>query len=73
MMDQRHNLSLTCPGEVLAAALASCLDKAIRMIANLKDLKLSRREVHASFGADVRGTLMTTGRPRWISNRASAG
>ena len=30
-----------CPGEILAAALASCLDTAIRMIANLKEIKLS--------------------------------
>lgn len=48
-----------CPGEILAAALASCLDTAIRMIANLKGIELSHLEVQASFGADVRGTLMT--------------
>ncbi|MCD9149035.1 OsmC family protein [Pseudophaeobacter flagellatus] len=48
-----------CPGELLAAALASCLDTAIRMIANLKEIKLSHLEVRVSLGADVRGALMT--------------
>ena len=47
-----------CPGEILAAALASCLDTAIRMIANLKGIDLARLEVQVSLGADVRGTLM---------------
>jgi uncharacterized OsmC-like protein len=47
-----------CPGELLAAALASCLDTAIRMIANLKEIKLSHLEVQVSLGADVRGALM---------------
>ena len=47
-----------CPGEILAAALASCLDTAIRMIANLMGIDLARLEVQVSFGADVRGTLM---------------
>ncbi|WP_341863332.1 OsmC family protein [Gymnodinialimonas sp. 57CJ19] len=48
-----------CPGEILAAALASCLDTAIRMIANLKGIELSHLDVKVSLGADVRGTLMT--------------
>jgi len=48
-----------CPGEILAAALASCLDTAIRMIANLKGIELTHLQVHVRFGADVRGTLMT--------------
>ena len=48
-----------CPGEILAAALASCLDTAIRMIANLKGIKLAGLQVQVSLGADVRGTLMT--------------
>jgi len=48
-----------CPGELLAAALASCLDTAIRMIANLKEIKLSHLEVQVRLGADVRGALMT--------------
>jgi len=46
------------PGEILAAALAGCLDTAIRMIANLMGIDLARLEVQVSFGADVRGTLM---------------
>ncbi len=48
-----------CPGELLAAALASCLDTAIRMIANLKGIELSHLEVRVSLGADVRGALVT--------------
>lgn len=48
-----------CPGELLAAALASCLDTAIRLIANLKGIELSHLEVQVSLGADVRGALMT--------------
>lgn len=48
-----------CPGELLAAAMASCLDTAIRMVANLKGIELKRLEVQASLGADVRGALMT--------------
>lgn len=48
-----------CPGELLAAAIASCLDTAIRMVANLKGIELKHLEVHASLGADVRGALMT--------------
>lgn len=48
-----------CPGEILAASLASCLDTAIRMIANLKSIELAHLEVRVSLGADVRGTLMT--------------
>lgn len=48
-----------CSGEILVAALASCLDTTIRMIANLKGIRLSHREVQVSFDADVRETLMT--------------
>jgi uncharacterized OsmC-like protein len=48
-----------CPGELLAAALASCLDTAIRMVANLKGIELKHLKVHVSLGADVRGALMT--------------
>lgn len=48
-----------CPGELLAAALASCLDTAIRMVANIKGIELKHLEVHVSLGADVRGALMT--------------
>jgi uncharacterized OsmC-like protein len=46
-----------CPGEILAAALGSCLDTSIRMIANLMGVKLAKLEVQVSLGADVRGTL----------------
>jgi len=46
-----------CPGEILAAALASCLDTAIRIIANIMGVKLAKLEVQVSLGADVRGTL----------------
>ena len=48
-----------CPGELLAAALASCLDTAIRMVANIKGIELKHLQVHVSLGADVRGALMT--------------
>lgn len=48
-----------CPGELLAAALASCLDTAIRLVANIKGIELKHLKVHASLGADVRGALMT--------------
>jgi uncharacterized OsmC-like protein len=47
------------PGDILAAALASCFDLVIRMIANLKGIHLTHLKVHVSFGVDVRGTLMT--------------
>lgn len=47
-----------CPGEILAAALASCLDTAIRLIANLKGVTLTELSVRATLGADVRGALM---------------
>lgn len=47
-----------CPGEILAAALASCLDTAIRMIANLKQIELAELSVKVALGADVRGTMM---------------
>lgn len=48
-----------CPGELLAAAMASCLDTAIRMIANLKGIELKHLAVHVRLGVDVRGALMT--------------
>jgi len=47
-----------CPGDILAAALASCFDTAIRMIATLKGIPLTHLSVSASLTADVRGTLM---------------
>lgn len=47
-----------CPGEILAAALASCLDSAIRMIANLMQIELTELSVEVALGADVRGTML---------------
>jgi len=49
----------SCPGELLATALVSCLDTAIRMIADLKEIKPSRLEVQVGLGADMHGALMT--------------
>ena len=46
------------PGEVLAAALASCLDGSIRIIANLMGVHLAGLEVAVAARVDVRGTLM---------------
>ncbi len=45
------------PGEVLTAAIASCLDSAIRMIANIQGIPLTHLEVKANAMVDVRGTL----------------
>jgi len=48
------------PGELLAAALASCLDSTLRIIANRLDIKLRRLSVTATGQVDVRGTLMVS-------------
>jgi uncharacterized OsmC-like protein len=45
------------PGELLSAALSSCLDSTIRIIANRLSIKLQRLSVVVSTEADVRGTL----------------
>ena len=45
------------PGEILAAAIASCLDTAVRMIANLMSIELTHLDVVVDLGVDVRGTL----------------
>lgn len=45
------------PGEILAAAIASCLDSAVRMIANLMGIELKHLDVVVDLGVDVRGTL----------------
>jgi uncharacterized OsmC-like protein len=45
------------PGEILAAAIASCLDSAIRMITNLMNIELAHLDVVVDLGVDVRGTL----------------
>ena len=46
------------PGDILAAALASCLDSTIRVIANRIGVKLESLEVEVHAQADVRGTLL---------------
>lgn len=46
------------PGEILAAALAACLDSTVRIIANLTEVRITHLEVAVDFKVDVRGTLM---------------
>jgi uncharacterized OsmC-like protein len=46
------------PGDMLCAALASCLDSTIRMIANRLGVRLTRLEVDVTADVDVRGALM---------------
>ena len=46
------------PGELLCAALASCLDSTIRIIANRLGIGLQLLEVSAQGEVDVRGTLL---------------
>jgi uncharacterized OsmC-like protein len=45
------------PGDLLCAALAACQDGAIRMIADLLGVELTRLEVEVSGALDVRGCL----------------
>ena len=45
------------PGEIFAAAIASCLDSATRMIANRLDIRLEHLQVIVKLRVDVRGTL----------------
>lgn len=45
------------PGDILSAALATCLDSTIRLIANRLDLDLKVLEVEVSANVDLRGTL----------------
>jgi uncharacterized OsmC-like protein len=45
------------PGELLAAAVAACMDSATRMIANILGIQLTRLNVSVEAGLDVRGTL----------------
>jgi len=45
------------PGELLSAALASCLDSVIRIIANRLDVTLLELAVVVTAEVDVRGTL----------------
>lgn len=48
---------LPVPGELLAAAVASCLDSTIRVIANMFGLPIRTLEVRCEAFADLRGTL----------------
>jgi len=45
------------PGEILSAALASCLASTIRIIANRLSIELTHLQVAVSAEADVQGTL----------------
>lgn len=45
------------PGEILSAALASCMDSTVRIIANRLGIRLTHLEVTVSAEVDVRGTL----------------
>lgn len=45
-------------GDLLCAALASCFETALRMIANRLGITLLKTKVIATANADVRGTLM---------------
>lgn len=49
---------LPTPGDMLCAALASCLDATIRMMADRLDLRIDALEVAVSAEADVRGELI---------------
>lgn len=51
-----HNLPT--PGDLLCAALASCVDASIRMVADRLDIRIEALEVAVSAEADVRGTLL---------------
>lgn len=46
------------PGDLLCAALATCLDSTIRIIANRLRVTLTALEVEVSADVDVRGTLV---------------
>lgn len=46
------------PGDMLAAALAACLDSTIRMIANRMGITLKFLQVEVSSDVDVKGTLV---------------
>lgn len=45
------------PGDILCAALASCLDSTIRIIANRLEVHITSLEVDVTAKVDVRGTL----------------
>ena len=54
------------PGDLLCAALATCLDSVIRMIANRHGVALRSLEVDVQGDVDVRGTL-------WVSREVPVG
>ena len=45
------------PGDILCAALASCQDSAVRMVANMLAVELEFLEVEVTADADVRGAM----------------
>ena len=45
------------PGHLLCAALAACMDSAVRMIADRLGVRIERLEVEVNGDADVRGSL----------------
>lgn len=49
---------LANPGDILCAALASCLDATIRMIADRIELRIESLQVEVHAELDVRGTLL---------------
>ncbi len=45
------------PGDILCAALATCFESTLRMIANRLEIELTRTNIKVSAMVDVRGTL----------------
>jgi uncharacterized OsmC-like protein len=52
------------PGDILCAALASCLDSTLRVIANRMGVELLGLKVVATAQVDVRGTLLVSNEVR---------
>ena len=48
---------LPTPGHIFAAAIASCMDSSIKMIANHLEIGIRNLQVKVQLGIDVRGTL----------------
>jgi uncharacterized OsmC-like protein len=46
-----------CPGDLLCAALASCQESSLRMVANVFGLRITALKVDVQAGVDVRGAL----------------
>ena len=49
--------SAPCPGELVAMALAGCMDGTVRLFADLMEIELDRVHVEVVSRADVRGLL----------------